>query len=357
MASNKDIVERFERAQDALVLQASDLSLASISSMVDTLAIDVQPVFQRRERWDIRKQSALIESFLLNIPVPPVYLAEEEFGKYTVIDGQQRITSIHSYVTDGFPLTGLGRFAELTGLRFSQLPPELRNSLTVRPYMRAITILRQSNPTTKYEVFHRLNSGGQPLNAQEIRNVLFRGPLNDLLTALAEEEGLRRQLKIRDNRSSLYRAMVDVEFVLRFLTLCETWRGFSGSLRDSMDGFMARHGSASPEELASYREAFTRSLYGCLQIWGRHAFKRPDGGTWRDQALAGMYDAQMVALWELSDEDLALAAERSSKIVAETRTLFRDEEFESAVRTATNTPSKIAYRVNAMIDLVRANAL
>ena len=289
MASEHDIVTRFKRAQDALVIQASDLSLASIASMVSSGAIDVQPVFQRRERWDVRKQSALIESFLLNIPVPPVYLAEEEFGKYTVIDGQQRITAIFSYIENRFALTGLNRFDELTGLRFNQLPLELRNSLTVRPYMRAITILRQSEPTTKYEVFHRLNSGGQPLNAQEIRNVLFRGPLNDLVVSLSGEETLRRQLKIRDNKSSAYRAMVDVEYVVRFLTLHESWRGFSGNLRDSMDSFMARHVKPSPDELESFRSGFKRSLNGCMAIWGSNAFKRPEGQGWRDQALAGMY--------------------------------------------------------------------
>ena len=219
MATEQNMSAKIKNAQDALVIQASDLSLASIANMVESGAIDVQPIFQRRERWDVRKQSALIESFLLNIPVPPVYLAEEEFGKYTVIDGQQRITAISSYIDNKFPLAGLGRFVELTGLRFGQLPLELKNSLTVRPYMRAITILRQSEPTTKYEVFHRLNSGGQPLNAQEIRNVLFRGPLNDLIVGLSGEQALRRQLKIRDNRSPAYRAMVDVEYVLRFLTL------------------------------------------------------------------------------------------------------------------------------------------
>ena len=355
MATEQDIVARFKNAQDALVVQASDLSLASISSMVQSGAIDVQPIFQRRERWDVRKQSALIESFLLNIPVPPVYLAEEEFGKYTVIDGQQRITAISSYIENRFPLTGLNRFDELTGLRFNQLPPELRNSLTVRPYMRAITILRQSEPTTKYEVFHRLNSGGQPLNAQEIRNVLFRGPLNDLVVGLSGEEALRRQLKIRDNRSPAYRAMVDVEYVVRFLTLHESWRGFSGSLRDSMDSFMAHHVRPSLNELESFRTDFKRALSGCMAIWGANAFKRPDGPGWRDQALAGMYDAQMIAVAEMSGDQLSEALDRKKEIVAGTRNLFKDPEFESAVRTATNTPSKIFYRVSVMIKLMLSN--
>lgn len=355
MATEQDIVARFKKAQDALVVQASDLSLATISGMVNSGAIDVQPVFQRRERWDVRKQSALIESFLLNIPVPPVYLAEEEFGKYTVIDGQQRITAIASYIENRFPLTGLNRFEELTGLRFTQLPPDLKNALNVRPYMRAITILRQSEPTTKYEVFHRLNSGGQPLNAQEIRNVLFRGTLNDLVVGLSGEDALRRQLKIRDNRSPAYRAMLDVEYVVRFLTLHESWRGFSGSLRDSMDSFMARHQKPSEDELEYFRADFKRSLNGCMAIWGANSFKRPEGEGWRDQALAGMYDAQMIALTEISDEQLLAAAQHKREIVAETRELFQDPEFESAVRTATNTPSKIYYRVSTMITLIQSN--
>jgi hypothetical protein len=146
--------------------------------------------------------------------------------------------------------------------------------------------------------------------------------------------------------------MVDVEYVLRFLTLHESWRGFSGSLRDSMDNFMARHVWASPDELASFREGFTRSLNACLTIWGVNAFKRPDGPGWRDQVLAGMYDAQMIALAEMTDDQLLGAFGRSKEIVAGTRELFKDGEFESAVRTATNTPSKIYYRVNAMIELI-----
>jgi hypothetical protein len=185
--------------------------------------------------------------------------------------------------------------------------------------------------------------------------VLFRGPLNDLVVGLSGEETLRRQLKIRDNRSPAYRAMVDVEYVVRFLTLHESWRGFSGGLRESMDSFMARYQNASQKELGGFRADFKRSLAGCMSIWGSNAFKRPEGPGWRDQTLAGMYDAQMVALAELSDNELTDAINHRRQIVAGTRNLFEDLEFESAVRTATNTPSKIFYRVTGMIDLIQSN--
>jgi hypothetical protein len=133
MRASADVVRRFESAQDALVLQASDLSLETVASMVESTAIDVRPQFQRRERWDAGKQSALIESFLLNIPVPPVYLAEDDFGRYSVIDGKQRLTAIHEFMRGRLTLTLLTRFQELNGYGFNQLPAALKNALLVRP--------------------------------------------------------------------------------------------------------------------------------------------------------------------------------------------------------------------------------
>jgi hypothetical protein len=83
-----NVVKKFEDSQDALVLQSSDLSLETIAQMVDSGAIDLAPKYQRRDRWKAQAQSELIESFLLNVPVPPVYLAEDDFGTYSVIDGK-----------------------------------------------------------------------------------------------------------------------------------------------------------------------------------------------------------------------------------------------------------------------------
>lgn len=90
-------------------------------------------------------------------------------------------------------LKGLKKFPELDGLAYSQLPTPLQNALTVRPYIRVTTLLKQSDSRLKYEVFLRLNTGGDKLKAQEIRNVAFSGPLNDLLFELSENQILKRQ--------------------------------------------------------------------------------------------------------------------------------------------------------------------
>lgn len=353
MTRHDPIVERFEQAQNRLVLQASDLSLRTIADMVKTEAIDVAPEFQRRERWGPEKRSALIESFLLNIPVPPIYLAEDEFGSYSVIDGKQRITAVADFMNGGSPLTRLERFTEIEGMSFGQLPPPLQNFLTVRPAIRAVSLLRQSDPNLKYEVFHRLNSGGEPLNAQEIRNVLYRGPLNELVVRLGGDDFLREQLKIRNTKAPNYRKMLDAEWVLRFLTLSDSWDDFSGDLRVSMDQFMAVNQYAEDTALAGMRRDFNASLRGCQHLWGRNAFKRPEGNGWRDLALAGMFDAQMIAVLEAGPRAVQRLKEQDRRVQRATRDLFDDEEFEGSVRTATNTPSRLRYRVVRMTEMLQ----
>ncbi|MGW1564016.1 DUF262 domain-containing protein [Streptomyces sp. NPDC002144] len=352
MSTESEIVEKFKNAQNALVIQASDLSLETIATMADSGAIDVAPLFQRRERWDVRRQSALIESFLLNVPVPPVYLSEDDYGSYSVIDGKQRITAVRDFMSGTFALSSLTRFPEINGLKFIELPGQLQNSLKVRPYIRAITILRQSDRGTKYEVFHRLNSGGEPLNAQEIRNVIYRGPLNDLIMELANSAFLRRQLKIRDEKSSAFNLMADAEFVLRYFMLLETWRSFSGDYRISMDKYMEKHGQAKQGEIDTLRKSFERSLLACQKIWGDYAFKRPEGASWRDQMLAGMYDAQMIAVSMADDKRISTLVAHSADVIQGTRDLFDDPDFETAVRVATNTASRVVHRVESVWHMI-----
>jgi hypothetical protein len=320
--------------------------------MVASGAVDIAPRFQRRDRWSIAKQCALIESFLLNIPVPPIYLAEDELGTYSVIDGKQRITAIKAFLEDEFSLRPLERFPEIAGRSFAMLPRVIQNALDLRP-IRSVTLLRQSDQELKYEVFHRLNTGGEVLNPQEIRNVIYRGSLNDKIYELANSPFLRQQLKIAGVRSPSYRNMADAEYVLRFLTLSETWENFSGDLSYSMNLFMRQYRHSNSRVLKEMTASFTRALEACHRIFGVKAFKRAEGGLWRNQALAGMYDAEMVAIGELSESELKRALANQQKVIAGTENLFRDFSFEQAVRQGTNTPSRVKYRVQRMLDMIK----
>lgn len=354
MVHRGELVERFREVQAKLVIQTSDLPLGTLAEMVEAGSIDLEPGFQRRERWSLEKQSALIESFLLNIPVPPIYLAEELDGTYTAIDGKQRLRAITDFINSRFYLSSLEKLEQAEGVGYRDLPSEITNAFKLRPYFRVVTLLKQSDALLKYEVFLRLNRGGESLNAQEIRNVAFRGILNDKIYQLAESDFLRRSLKITSKVSSSFRDMDDAEYILRFLTLSEPGKleRFSGSLVREMDDFMRKNQNLNENEVALLELKFKSTAERCERIWGKFSFRRPEKEIWRDQMLAGMYDAQMIAAYQVSEEVAERAKLYREEVLSQTRKLFQDPEFDKAVRTGTNTPQRIRYRVNRMREML-----
>ncbi|WP_426587917.1 DUF262 domain-containing protein [Mucilaginibacter sp. R-33] len=346
-----DIIEKFLESQNRLVTQSSDLSLDSIASMVDSGAIDVSPGYQRRERWSIEKESALIESFILNIPVPPIYLAEDEYGKYTVIDGKQRVTAIYKFMKTDQKLKKLERFTELENFTLSNLPSQLKNALTIRPYIRVVTLLNQSDPNLKYEVFTRLNTGGDNLLSQEVRNVAFRGPLNDLIFELSANEFLRRQLKIVTKNEKVYKEMVDAEYVLRFFTIRCYWNNFPGNMNIAMNNFMNEFRFAENNYIEEFRQLFNSAMNICQRIWGDNAFHRPAGEDYRRLMLQGFYDVQMVPISfylnrEFSDGQIGNIREAFYDLYA------NDDEFQDSIRQFTSNSQRVSYRIGKMRELI-----
>lgn len=344
-ASDQPLLDEFRSFQEQAVIEVADQGLASLSQMVNSGSIDVSPGFQRRDRWDQDRQSRLIESFLLNIPVPPVYLAEDakQIGSYAVIDGKQRLTAIGQFLSSEFALRGLTTFKSLNNLRFDSLPAGIRSALGMKS-LRVITLLRQSDEQLKHEVFLRLNTGGEVLNPQEIRNVAYHGPLNQAIYRAAENTFLRGQFKATSKNSPAYKSMQDAELVLRFITLKNTWKSYSGSLRTAMDDYMSNHRNMPAAEIHEFECEFSKCIENASHIFGGHAFKRPG----RDQALAGMWDAQMIALSSLNDGTLRKLRDSPALAQAASDSLFEDNRFDEAVRQATNTPDRLKYRIQRM---------
>lgn len=348
--SDHEIVKKFAKAQDSLIVQQSDFSLATIANMVESESIDIAPHYQRRDRWSDEKQSALIESFLLNVPVPPVYLSEDDYGSYSVIDGKQRITAIYEFFIGKFKLKSLKEFSELNNYYFADLPKQLQNVLSVRPFIRVITLLKQSDPQLKYEVFLRLNTGGETLKRQEIRNVAYSGSLNDLLLDLSENSELSRKLKITSDKSTAYRNMDDVEHVLRFFTIRKNWSSMGSVLADEMDRFMAEHRTINVEPL---RDLFNSTMIRCVKIWGENVFYKPVNGSWRTQLISPLYDAQMVSASLLTLQQFKDLEYKQDIVLERMRVIFNDDfDFIKSVSQSTNNPASIKKRVSTLYDLL-----
>jgi hypothetical protein len=342
----------WEERQRELVTSVLDYNLKTLSDLIQDRKIDLSPKYQRRFRWDRKRQSQLIESFLMNVPVPPIFLNEDEYGQYSVIDGKQRLTAISSFMRGQLKLSGLKVFTDINGRSVNQLPPSLQNVLETRANLRAIIILRQSDPAVKFEVFQRLNTGGVRLNPQEIRNSAWPGPLNDMILELSVHENFHRLLGIQQpERSSLFKEMRDAEFVLRYLTFRNNWDTFSGGMMRHMDTYMADNQRMESSGLDEARVDFLSTLDSVEAAFGERAFRRwvPDSNQWRKQVLASLYDAQMIAS---RGRDLGTLSRNRRTILRRLQDLFANEDFRNSIDAATNTPTLFRTRIRMVSELL-----
>lgn len=199
-----------------LFTQPYDLVVQALIEQIESGTIFLRPKsdrpsFQRHYVWTDILASRLIESMLLNVPIPPCYLSQNEEFELDVIDGQQRLYSIYRFMDNQFPLAGLEVLTELNSLRFHQIPSKLQRQLKTHT-LRCVLITNESHPEIKFDVFERLNSNTVPLNAQELRNSIYRGTLNALLGDVVTHEPWLEILgrRVPDKR------MRDEELALRF---------------------------------------------------------------------------------------------------------------------------------------------
>jgi hypothetical protein len=314
--------------------------------------IDLSPRYQRRFRWDEVRQSKLIESFLMNVPVPPIFLNEDRYGKYSVIDGKQRLNTIHEFMRGRLALSGLEVFHDINGHTFDDLPTDLQSVIKLRPTLRAVIILRQSDDDIKFEVFQRLNTGGVRLNPQEIRNSAYPGPLNDLILDLSEDKAFHTLLGIKHKQSSvIYQEMRDAEFVLRYLTFRDSWQTFSKGMKRCMDHFMADNQKMPKKKLEEVKQEFLDTIEVVRAAFDEYAFRRwvPEKKQWRRQVLASLFDAEMFACRGLSVTKVEKA---HGSILKATKELFEKEDFRRSIDSATNAPASFRLRIEAMKEVL-----
>ena len=347
-----DPIDFWEKKQRELVTSVVDYNLQGLSDLVVDQAIDLDPSYQRRLRWDEKRQSKLIESFLMNVPVPPVFLNEDEYGSYSVIDGKQRITAISNFMRGILRLQGLDIFHEVNGQTIDELPSQLQRAVRTRPTLRAVIILRQSDPDVKFNVFQRLNTGGVKLNAQEIRNSAFPGLLNDRILELSIDKMFHELLGIKvKTKSAIYQEMRDAEFVLRFFTFRENWSTFSGGMKRHMDKFMEENKKAEHVTVEGMRKEFIDNINKVKDTFGEHAFRRwePEKKSWRKQILASLYDAQMFAVQDFEINELQTYRDA---ILQGLKNLFSDTDFRKSIDAATNTPALFQHRIRAVRQMI-----
>lgn len=277
----------------------------------------LDPEYQRRHRWSNVRKSRLIESFLMNVPVPPVFLYERDLARFEVMDGRQRLTALSEFYSNKFSLTGLEYWPELEGRTYSSLPSKIRDGID-RRYISSIILLKETAATPeqaatlKKIVFERLNSGGVELTGQETRNAVYDGPLNQLCLRLSENPDFKKLWGIpssvdpedtEDESSSpddstsvgrrMFEKMEDVEMVLRFFAYrqLESFPAGLNKISALLDRFLIE-GNKFPESvLTSYRTLFESTVSFLQNALGPEAFAAIDRPRSRPTKL--VYDPIM----------------------------------------------------------------
>jgi hypothetical protein len=339
--SDAELNEKYKAGENRIVTETNREKIPNFVKALDKPGyMLVRPFYQRRERWDRERQSRLIESFIMNIPVPPLFLYEKDFNKYEVMDGQQRITALQSYYSGEYKLTGLNIWKELNGRTYSTLPSQVRSGLDRRS-ISYIVVLHESTPDEedaiflRQTVFARLNTGGVRLEHQEIRNCLFQGPFNDLLIELSRADILRdtfqfpRYTPAEDEQQAAikedvrYQKMEDAEVVLRFFALRHV-EHYTRGMHGFLDLYMARARSFTTQDIDALRQLYLTTIELAHNIYGQLTFCPfdPEKGEWEKKAHKAFYDAVMVSLSTVIEHRDQLIIKKD-RIIKNTMDLFQ----------------------------------
>ena len=256
----------------------------SVQFLVELMSGDIPKIilavpFQRNFIWKVDRASQLIESVIMNVPIPPLYFAEEESGRWLVIDGLQRLNTIKQFFQNEFALKGLDIIKELEGLKYKDLPPKAKDLLK-DGLMRINVIKKDSHDDIKYDIFMRLNKGSVTLNYQELRNCLYRGELNDKAkTFVKTNKDFQKIIKLKKE----HERYLDVEFIMRVLALDEKLelkegnyviRDYGGRMVNFINDFMKRNSKLSEEEAEKIISEFEQTIKKVIAVFGvPYAFK------------------------------------------------------------------------------------
>lgn len=363
-----DPAEKYARSQLRVVRETKDYQLDYLRHALEPgrELIDISPAYQRRLRWPNKKKSLLIESFLLNIPVPPIFLYERDYNSYEVIDGRQRLDAISSFLANDFSLTGLEYWSELNRKRFRDLPSVLQKGL-LRRSLPAVVLLAETKSSASDDLdvrrvlFDRLNTGGIKLNPQELRNALYPGALNDLLIRVARSDVFTSTWDIppktpnEDSEPSerllgnaLFASLADAELVLRVLALRDALlHKKRGSLRRILDNFMSVNAGISQVEVDEYETLFLDCLARLREVFGAEAFRLHSNG----RLSRPLYDALMIAL--SFDRKNPIEERKPAIRIALAESLKKAEEYEILVGRG-NTIDAIRGRVDLAGEILNA---
>ena len=349
MTKHDPILQRQQLAEQRrkVDFDTYDVTVDELVRRVERNRIEIAPVYQRQFRWDTIRQSRLVESLILGIPIPPLFMATnlvpDKQNQWEVVDGLQRLLTLVNFIGNekaresaklrdaALRLTELDKLTTLDGMTFNELPEDIRTTLEDRP-VKVIILNDKSDLQVRFNLFERLNTGGIALTDQEVRECVFRGAFMDLLSNLSQCEDFRTVVRLPKAK---WKDGTPEDYVLRFFAFLERYETFEHSVKDFLNAFTE---SAAQDPISAERKGIFRDTFCYLAV----AF--PDG----IKSRKGMTP---VNLFEGIAVGAALAIRENPHLAApQTTEWVKSEELHRLTTGATNSRPRVKGRIEFSRD-------
>jgi len=350
-------------------VHAKSFSLRLVSDMIDDGDINLSPDFQRNFVWNSAQKSRLIESILLRIPLPMFYFSEDEVGRITIVDGLQRLTTIKEFMENKFPLRNLeyledscgGRYYKEEGFKHGLDPKYLR---WFNQTQFSVNVIDPSSPSkVKYDIFRRINTGGKPLNNQEIRNCLAGSDLREIINEMVALP----EFKTATDYSIKPTRMDDQELALRFI-LFQRFMENSGSVNE-YNGYMDSSLDELTEELSKYRKEdleryvsmFSNAMKNAEYLFGRrYAFRKVrcrdiEPGAHKQLINKALFVSCSVLLSQLNSGNVQELYSEQALLQPLAISIENDQEFLNYLSYGTNGRNNLLFVFERIGQLIHSN--
>lgn len=345
-----NFIEKSQFNHELIRVTSTSFTVFETCRNIDNLTINMWPDFQRKFVWDAKLKSGLIESLLLRIPIPVFYFSEDKDASFQVVDGLQRLTTIHDFVNNKFALKDLEYLSDSCNKKkFSALEPKYQRIIELSRL--SINIIDPQTPiSVKFELFKRINKGGKALNLQEIRNSIAKPHTRDLLKFMSNSE----EFKIATNHSIKSLRMEDQELFLRFigfyrkqnLPLKEFYRGnMQNFLDETLDSINDKKTIAEYENI---RIGFINAMQNAHHLFGTYAFRKCKTEHLKPSAKQQLINKSLFTIWAvlLSQYDYKTIEAKNeqgflSHLLAEE--LEKNRQYFDSLTTGTNQVSNLEY--------------
>ncbi|OYD43613.1 DUF262 domain-containing protein [Sphingobacterium cellulitidis] len=329
-----------------LITETYDFTVSTINDYINNQHI-VIPNFQRGYVWNRTQASRLIESLIIQCPIPVVYLSQNGDETLSVIDGNQRLTSISLFLNNGFPLTGLSTYPELDGLTYNELDPRFQRHIINRT-IRCIAILKETHPQIKFDVFERLNTGSVRLNPQELRHGIYNGTLMTKIEELAKLPLFKKLTSTtNDNR------MKGDELVLRYFTLFERYADYVKPMSVFLNKYAEENRLMAENKVDELAKNFILNLNKCHSLYGDFAFKTFDESRKRLKANTALYEAQMLSMNSLNPTLEQIEAINKAEVIDQLEVLLGNADFYNTITKATTDKNVITKRITDYTEFLQ----